>query len=40
MRTERPEPSPAADIVDLDETMRVARGEATRWETLLTRLAK
>ncbi|MEW1881039.1 hypothetical protein AB0O58_15215 [Rhodococcus sp. NPDC080181] len=30
----------ASEVADLEETLRLARGEAQRWETLLTRLAK
>lgn len=30
----------ASEVADLEETLRLARGEAHRWETLLTRLAK
>lgn len=30
----------ASEVADLEETLRLARGEARRWETLLTRLAK
>lgn len=31
---------PSSEIADFEETLRLARGEAHRWESLLTRLAK
>lgn len=40
-RVRADQPAPAADgVADVAETLRVARGEAARWGTLLDRLAR